>query len=108
MALDKVGLEISGGKISEISTYILQKMSNKTVVLAYSGGLDTSCILVWLKEEGYDVIAYLVRMTIFLLSNFCTNFYVHLIISVASKLQCFSEYVVGLANITFQDFCVLV
>lgn len=32
-----------------------------TVVLAYSGGLDTSCILVWLKEQGYDVIAFLVR-----------------------------------------------
>ncbi|XP_030853375.1 argininosuccinate synthase [Strongylocentrotus purpuratus] len=28
------------------------------VVLAYSGGLDTSCILVWLIEEGYDVVAY--------------------------------------------------
>lgn len=38
------------------------KMSSKgSVVLAYSGGLDTSCILVWLKEQGYDVIAYLVR-----------------------------------------------
>lgn len=38
------------------------KMSGKgSVVLAYSGGLDTSCILVWLKEQGYDVIAYLVR-----------------------------------------------
>lgn len=36
-------------------------MSKGTVVLAYSGGLDTSCILVWLKEQGYDVIAYLVR-----------------------------------------------
>lgn len=36
-------------------------MSSKgSVVLAYSGGLDTSCILVWLKEQGYDVIAYLV------------------------------------------------
>jgi argininosuccinate synthase len=33
--------------------------SNKTVVLAYSGGLDTSCILVWLKEEGFDVIAFM-------------------------------------------------
>ena len=32
----------------------------KLVVLAYSGGLDTSCILVWLQEQGYDVIAYLV------------------------------------------------
>lgn len=31
-----------------------------TVVLAYSGGLDTSCILVWLKEQGYDVVTYLV------------------------------------------------
>ena len=31
-----------------------------TVVLAYSGGLDTSCILVWLKEQGYTVIAFLV------------------------------------------------
>lgn len=36
-------------------------MSKGTVVLAYSGGLDTSCILVWLKEQGYDVIAFLVR-----------------------------------------------
>ena len=35
--------------------------TNKTVVLAYSGGLDTSCILVWLIEQGFDVIAYLVR-----------------------------------------------
>ena len=35
-------------------------MSSKgSVVLAYSGGLDTFCILVWLKEQGYDVIAYL-------------------------------------------------
>ncbi|KAL7633137.1 UNVERIFIED_CONTAM: hypothetical protein RMT77_016507 [Armadillidium vulgare] len=30
-----------------------------TVILAYSGGLDTSCILVWLIEEGYDVIAFM-------------------------------------------------
>lgn len=35
-------------------------MSKGTVVLAYSGGLDTSCILVWLKEQGYDVITFLV------------------------------------------------
>ncbi|NXW86283.1 ASSY synthase, partial [Alopecoenas beccarii] len=33
-----------------------------TVVLAYSGGLDTSCILVWLKEQGYDVITYLANI----------------------------------------------
>ncbi|MCD4831861.1 MAG: argininosuccinate synthase [Anaerohalosphaeraceae bacterium] len=33
--------------------------SNPKVVLAYSGGLDTSVILPWLKETyGYDVIAF--------------------------------------------------
>ncbi|XP_077161350.1 argininosuccinate synthase isoform X2 [Paroedura picta] len=36
--------------------------SKGVVVLAYSGGLDTSCILVWLKEQGYDVIAYLANI----------------------------------------------
>ncbi|KAJ1978876.1 argininosuccinate synthetase [Dimargaris cristalligena] len=29
------------------------------VLLAYSGGLDTSCILAWLLEEGYEVLAYM-------------------------------------------------
>ncbi|PWN50562.1 putative ARG1-argininosuccinate synthetase [Violaceomyces palustris] len=29
------------------------------VLLAYSGGLDTSCILAWLIDEGYDVIAFM-------------------------------------------------
>jgi len=33
-------------------------MSNKKVVLAYSGGLDTACILKDLQERGYEVIAY--------------------------------------------------
>lgn len=32
---------------------------SKKVVLAYSGGLDTSIILKWLIGEGYEVIAYL-------------------------------------------------
>jgi len=32
-------------------------MSTQTVILAYSGGLDTSCILAWLKEKGYRVVA---------------------------------------------------
>ncbi|XP_009701789.1 PREDICTED: argininosuccinate synthase, partial [Cariama cristata] len=36
--------------------------SKGTVVLAYSGGLDTSCILVWLKEQGYEVVAYLANI----------------------------------------------
>ena len=29
------------------------------VVLAYSGGLDTSVILSWLIDKGYDVVAYI-------------------------------------------------
>src|SRR6478736_4138599 len=36
---------------------------SRTAVVAYSGGLDTSCILAWLKEDwyGYDeVVAVLV------------------------------------------------
>ncbi len=34
-------------------------MENNKVILAYSGGLDTSIILHWLMEKGYDVIAYI-------------------------------------------------
>jgi len=30
----------------------------KKVILAYSGGLDTSCAVRWLKERGYDVICF--------------------------------------------------
>lgn len=36
--------------------------TEKKVVLAYSGGLDTSCILLWLKEKGYQVIAYMANV----------------------------------------------
>jgi argininosuccinate synthase len=32
---------------------------SKRVMLAYSGGLDTSCILVWLREQGFEVFAYM-------------------------------------------------
>ncbi|WP_240374611.1 argininosuccinate synthase [Bacillus piscicola] len=32
-------------------------MANKKVVLAYSGGLDTSVAIQWLKDSGYDVVA---------------------------------------------------
>lgn len=31
----------------------------KKVVLAYSGGLDTSCAIRWLKEQGYEVICFM-------------------------------------------------
>ena len=34
-------------------------MNNKKVVLAYSGGLDTSVAVRWLADKGYDVIAYM-------------------------------------------------
>jgi argininosuccinate synthase len=34
-------------------------MSKGKVVLAYSGGLDTSVILKWLIEEGYEVVAFI-------------------------------------------------
>ena len=31
----------------------------KKVVLAYSGGLDTSCAIKWLQDKGYEVIAFM-------------------------------------------------
>lgn len=34
----------------------------KKVVLAYSGGLDTSVAVRWLSDKGYDVIAYMVDL----------------------------------------------
>ncbi len=37
-------------------------MSKKKVVLAYSGGLDTACILKTLIQQGYDVIAYVANV----------------------------------------------
>lgn len=35
-------------------------MANKRVTLAFSGGLDTSYCVVWLKEQGFDVVTYYV------------------------------------------------
>ncbi len=37
-------------------------MDNKRVILAYSGGLDTSVILKWLIDKGYEVIAYVANV----------------------------------------------
>lgn len=37
-------------------------MNKKSCVLAYSGGLDTSVILVWLQEQGYEVHAVYVDL----------------------------------------------
>jgi len=36
-----------------------ENTSRGKIVLAYSGGLDTSVILKWFIEEGYEVIAYI-------------------------------------------------
>lgn len=37
-------------------------MKKNKVILAYSGGLDTSVILKWLDNKGYDVIAYVANV----------------------------------------------
>ncbi|GMM37582.1 argininosuccinate synthase [Saccharomycopsis crataegensis] len=37
-------------------------MSKGKVCLAYSGGLDTSIILAWLLEQGYEVIAFMANI----------------------------------------------
>ncbi len=37
-------------------------MAAEKVVLAYSGGLDTACILKVLQQRGYDVIAYVANV----------------------------------------------
>jgi len=37
-------------------------MEKKRLILAYSGGLDTSVILKWLEQKGYEVIAYVANV----------------------------------------------
>jgi len=34
----------------------------KKVILAYSGGLDTSCAIKWLKDKGYEVVAFIANV----------------------------------------------
>ncbi|CAH0722336.1 unnamed protein product, partial [Brenthis ino] len=34
-------------------------MAKDLIILAYSGGLDTSCILKWLIQKNYDVVCYI-------------------------------------------------
>ncbi len=36
--------------------------SKGKVCLAYSGGLDTSCILKWLIDSGYEVVCFLANV----------------------------------------------
>lgn len=37
-------------------------MAKEKVILAYSGGLDTSCILKWLLDKNYEVICYMANI----------------------------------------------
>lgn len=36
--------------------------TKEKVLLAYSGGLDTSCILKWLMEKNYEVICFMANV----------------------------------------------
>mmetsp|Transcript_3155 Transcript_3155/g.8543 ORF Transcript_3155/g.8543 Transcript_3155/m.8543 type:complete len:153 (-) Transcript_3155:235-693(-) len=36
--------------------------AKEKVLLAYSGGLDTSTILLWLMEKGYEVLAFIANV----------------------------------------------
>ncbi|MCX8198213.1 MAG: argininosuccinate synthase [Candidatus Micrarchaeota archaeon] len=47
------------GDESEGEILPTKDIENKKVVLAYSGGLDTSCILKWLIDRGYEVICFM-------------------------------------------------
>lgn len=50
---------IPGNGRPSLSVVTALIMSNGKVVLAYSGGLDTSIVLKWLQDEGYEVICYI-------------------------------------------------
>ena len=39
-----------------------QSNGKKRVVLAYSGGLDTSCLITWLQDQGYDVVTMIASL----------------------------------------------
>ena len=56
----------------------MSKEKGRKVLLAFSGGLDTSCILWWLREQGFQVVAYVVNF-VFSYLNF------HALVNSASK-----------------------
>lgn len=45
--------------IAKIYLLFIRNITMSKVVLAYSGGLDTSVILKWLLEKGHDVVAFI-------------------------------------------------
>ncbi|UYV68575.1 ASS1 [Cordylochernes scorpioides] len=44
--------------MAELRASVMTAAGKETVVLAYSGGLDTTCILAWLRDSGHDVVAF--------------------------------------------------
>ena len=42
--------------------HLFSMASKGKLCLAYSGGLDTSCILKWLLEQGYEVVCFLANV----------------------------------------------
>jgi argininosuccinate synthase len=44
---------------NELSEKILKEFKKEKIILAYSGGLDTSIILKWLINKGYEVICFI-------------------------------------------------
>lgn len=70
-ALRAVGARVGALRSSSVALGSIRSLSGATVktgaakpgskgkvVLLYSGGLDTSTVLLWLREQGYDVVAY--------------------------------------------------
>jgi len=54
---------MSDQRVSEIVPKPAEPHANgsgpKRVCLAYSGGLDTSCILAWLIDQGFEVVCFI-------------------------------------------------
>ena len=45
--------------LNSLGPRLTSPMAKEKVCLAYSGGLDTSCILAWLIEKGYEVVCFM-------------------------------------------------
>ena len=58
-----MNLKVFGmGDEAEGEALRVSEETNKKVILAYSGGLDTSCILKWLIDKGFEVICYIANV----------------------------------------------
>lgn len=53
-------MEYAAGPFEDDASAASQSADVKRCVLAYSGGLDTTTIVIWLQEQGYEVHAVLV------------------------------------------------